>query len=297
MTTQRHFWRADLAVISLFLLFLIFASCENPTKSGEQHDNMVFVEGGLFRMGDTFETGYSNGKPVHQVGLDDFYMAPYELTQAEWMEYADTNMARHRGDSLPIVNVDWFDVFMFCNLKSIAEGLDPCYWMHGDDMPADLSYIHTDDLATHPEKRHERVFCDFSRNGYRLPTEAEWEYAARGGLKSQGYRYAGSDDPDAVAWYWQNSGDQMHAGGLKAANELGLYDMSGNVCERVWDWYMEYSNESAINPCGAQEGGSRMIRGGSFAGGAMYCEVSYRYPHASTRLKTTGFRLCRSARR
>jgi len=100
-----------------------------------------------------------------------------------------------------------------------------------------------------------------------------------------------------VAWYWQNSGDQMHAGGLKAANELGLYDMSGNVCERVWDWYMEYSNESAINPRGAQEGGSRMIRGGSFAGGAMYCEVSYRYPHASTRLKTTGFRLCRSARR
>jgi len=111
---------------------------------------------------------------------------------------------------------------------------------------------------------------------FRLPTEAEWEYAARGGSRSKGYKYAGSDNLDEVGWYDENSGFHTHPVGEKKANELGLYDMSGNVSEWCQDWYGDYSSEAQTNPTGPQSGGYRVLRGGSSWFIAGDCRVSYR---------------------
>ena len=111
---------------------------------------------------------------------------------------------------------------------------------------------------------------------FRLPTEAEWEFACRGGNNSRGYKYSGSNDIDNVAWYWDNSGGKTHPVGTKAPNELGIYDMSGNVWEWCSDWYADYTSYSQTDPTGPHSGSHRVIRGGSWYGGAGYCRSSYR---------------------
>jgi formylglycine-generating enzyme required for sulfatase activity len=140
-----------------------------------------------------------------------------------------------------------------------------------------------------------------SRSGgarYRLPTEAEWEYAARGGSFSKGYKYAGSNNPDEVAWYDNNSGSKTHPVRMKKSNELGLYDMSGNVREWCSNWYGSYSSGSQTNPTGPNTGDGRVFRGGSWVSGATGCLVSYRsYLGPDYRGNDFGFRLVFSAPR
>ena len=127
---------------------------------------------------------------------------------------------------------------------------------------------------------------------YVLPTEAQWEYAARGGAKSKGYKYSGSDDIDEVAWYYDNSEYSTHPVGLKKANELGLYDMSGNVQEWCKDWYDSYSGEAQTDPVGSETGSNRVLRGRGWNSGARYCRVSCRGNDTpSSHVSYEGFRL------
>ena len=234
---------------------------------------MILVEGGTFMMGS--RDGESDEKPIHEVTVSSFWIGKYEVTQNEWMEVMGDNPSEWKGENLPVENISWLDAVGYCNERSIREGLTPCYSGSGDN-----------------------IICNWSANGYRLPTEAEWEYAARGGLKSKGYKYSGSDNSNTVAWHSGNSGRRTHEVGGRNPNELGIYDMSGNVWAWCWDWHDDsyYSVSSSLDPRGPGIGSSRVFRGGSWYGIAGLCAVSNRgfieptYSHGNL-----GLRICRSS--
>ena len=213
------------------------------------------VEGGTFQMGGTSEQGsdsWDNEKPVHDVTLGSYYMGETEVTQELW--------------------------------KAVMENNNPSYFK-GDDLPVET--VSWDDCQKFIKKLNE-----LTGKKFRLPTEAEWEYAARGGNKSKGYKYSGSNTPGSVAWYGDNSGSKTHPVKTKAANELGLYDMSGNVWEWCSDWYGDYSSDAQTNPKGASSGSYRVLRGGGWFSIAGYCRVSSRNRYdPSSRYNGLGLRL------
>lgn len=211
-------------------------------------NNMVYVEGGTFKMGATPEQGndvYNDEKPVHNITLDPFFIGRYEVTQEEWEAVMGSNPSTFRGAKRPVEQVSWDDC------QSFIEKLN-----------------------------------DMTGQKFRLPTEAEWEYAARGGNKSRNFKYAGANDIGTVAWYRGNTYDKgksnpsygTHNVGTKCSNELGLYDMSGNVWEWCADRYgMDYYQTSTQNnPQGTSKGSDRVRRGGCWSNGAGYCRVSLR---------------------
>jgi len=256
---------------------------------------MVEVTGGTFQMGST--TGTSGEMPVHSVTLNSFYLAKYEVTQSEWLATMESNPSNFTGDlNLPVEKISLYDIQVYCNKRSITEGLTPCYKINDSTNPADWG-----DIPTTSNAAWNNVSCNWLANGYRIPTEAEWEFAARGGINSQSYLYSGSNTADSVAWYAENSvvdGIKVtHIVGLKKSNELGLYDMSGNVTERVWDWESSYTADPQTNPTGPSTVGSyRKSRGGSCTATMVSCTVSRRgiiSPQSKT--STSGVRLARSA--
>jgi len=199
-----------------------------------------------------------------------FWISPYEVTQAEYAAVMGTNPSHFKGDTLPVDSVSWYDAVEYCNRRSQLEGLTPAYTIEGKN-----------------------VTWDKAANGYRLPTEAEWEYAARGGSLSKGYEYAGSNNPDEVAWYGNNSGSSTHPVGTKAPNELGLYDMSGNVWEWCWDSWTDAVQ--ADPPPGASSGSFRVLRGGSWDCHARYRRLALRVGgNPVYRFYDVGFRVVRS---
>jgi len=237
------------------------------------HIDMVSVTGGTFDMGST--SGYSDEEPVHSVTVSGFSISTTEVTQGLYEEVMGSNPASSFGvgDTYPVYNVSWYDAVDFCNALSDLEGFDRCYTVNGTD-----------------------VTCDFTRNGYRLPTEAEWEFAARGGNASNWYTYAGSDTVGDVAWYWYNSNSATHPVGTKAPNELGLYDMSGNLWEWCWDWYDAYYYDvsPSSGPAGPSSGSYRVKRGGSWHYIAAYCRSASRlYGSPSYGISSIGFRVAR----
>ena len=201
------------------------------------------------------------------------------------------NPSVFKGDDLPVERVSWYDAIVFCNKKSEKEGLKPVYTIN-------QSIIDKNNLNFRDDIRW-KVDVNKNANGYRLPTEAEWEYAARGGNQTKGFTFSGSNNPDEVAWYgFTKSGRQTHVVGTKNPNELGIYDMSGNVYEWCWDWYSSYTNTSYNNPIGPEYGEFRILRGGSWLNNVSYCRVSNRcnyYPNDNTNIEF-GFRLVRNAR-
>lgn len=253
---------------------------------------MVLVEGGSFLMGSDDNDSLIDERPVHRVELSSFHIGKYPVTQKQWLAVMGSIPASGLGvgDNYPIYGVSWYHAIKYCNLLSIAEGLTPVYSILDLTNPAQWGVV-----PTALSEAWDAVVCDWSTDGYRLPTEAEWEYAARGGRKSKGYKYSGGDDIDSVAWYHENSGGKSHPVGKKIANELGLHDMSGNVCEWCWDFHVGYNATSQINPTGPAIGKPRLLRGGGWNDVASYCRVAnrdYDYPGSSSSF--SGFRLCRA---
>jgi formylglycine-generating enzyme required for sulfatase activity len=262
-------------------------------------DNFVLVTGG------TFKNIWSSNYCGKNINVGDFYIGKYEVTQKEWMEVMGSNPSKFKGDNLPVETVSWYDCVEYCNKRSMQEGLKPYYNIDKKNKDANNQTI-VDEIKW-------IVAINAEANGYRLPTEVEWEYAAGGGQLSKSYIYSGGNHIDKVAWFWKNCGDtnltgfwhwptiennndRTHAIGRKEPNELGLYDMSGNVREWCWDWYGDLEiNGSDLN--GAKESSSetgRVWKGGGWIGGDFCCEPSFRGNYeASGKGPDQGFRVCR----
>ena len=266
-------------------------------------EGFVLVEAGSFQMGSN--KGYSNNKPVHEVTITKpFYMGEYEVTQAEYEVYcsygsSSPSSSRGEGDNYPAYYVSWYVALVYCNKRSIAEGLTPCYSIDGSTDPEEWGEIPTawDDPL---RDTWDAVECVWNADGYRLPTEAEWEYAARAGDNTvDSLTYSGTSDVNELekyAWYLDST---THEVGKKEANAFGLYDMSGNVWEWCWNWFTDSydtTTEGGSDPIGASWGDFRVGRGGACINDSDYCVVSYRYyDYPSFRNGGLGFRVVRQA--
>lgn len=233
------------------------------------------VPKGTFTMGSPAgEAGRSSDEVQHMVTLSsDFLMAETEVTQRQYQNVMGFNPSLFQGDERPVEQVSWLDAVAYCNELSKKENLEPCYQINGGTVGW-----------------KDGVKC----TGYRLPTEAEWEYAARAPATT---RYAGSDNVDEVAWYSSNSVNTTHPVKTKKANDRGLYDLSGNVWEWVWDWYLvNYESLPSVDPIGPGNATWRVIRGGSWGGsGEAYVRVADRgADEPAMRNPNWGIRLARS---
>jgi len=234
-------------------------------------DGFVLIPGGKFMMGSP-TGGNVNERPVREVTLSAFYMDKYQVTQKDYMAVMESNPSRHQGSAYPpadgevqerrpVEKITWYMALVYANKLSMIRGLSPAYRIDGSTDPADWG---TPPITNDVAWNNATVVA--GSTGYRLPTEAQWEYAARGGNGSPGnFLYAGSNAIDDVAWYVLNSGNKTHEVGKKAENGLGLYDMSGNVWEWTWDWYGTYPNYAQTDPTGSGPPVTRSVRGGSYS--------------------------------
>lgn len=213
---------------------------------------MALIPAGSFMMGDP--SGMPDARPPHDVSLSSFYVDTHEVTQRAYEEVMGENPARWKDPDSPVEQVRWSDAVRYCNARSIKEGLQPAY-----------------DLDTWE--------CDFSASGYRLPTEAEWEYAARAGSLTPFFYGNDPSGSDMYCWSQANAGSRTRPTGRKLPNAWGLYDVYGNVWEWCHDMYAPdyYQSSPSKNPTGPLQGEQRVLRGGSWDTDPRQCSSTYRY--------------------
>lgn len=246
----------------MLLTVILGANAQNDSITAKQIpqviqdliENMVYVEGGTFTMGDNqieYTDPFKVTKPEHQVTVSPFFICRYEVTQEVWDAVMGNSFSRVKGTKLPVNNICWDDCQEFILKLVLMTGIN-----------------------------------------FRLPTEAEWEFAARGGNKSNHYGHSGSNTIDSVAWYRYNSGENLHPVGQKSPNELGLYDMNGNVWEWCYDYFGIYSSAIQTDPRGVPNSSTNVTRGGSYLEIVEECRVSSRYgQNPSTKSPYCGLRL------
>lgn len=253
-----------LTSICLLGLATLACGCTNSDDVGEAPSTlltesgveMVLIPGGWFEMG--YNGGNDDEGPVHRVWVDAFLMDKYEVAQDQYRRLQLSDPSRFEGDRLPVEQQTWIDAIRFCNERSYQEGLDPCY-------------------------DEETLECDFEANGYRLPTEAEWEYAARAGTDTEHFFGNDSRRLAQYAWTEDNAGQGTHEVGTKRPNPWGLFDMYGNVAEWVHDYYGEvyYQTSPERNPRGPDQGEFRVLRGGGWSSALGDVRSSFRDYSAS----------------
>lgn len=223
------------------LMMLLTMAITTEAQAQDEIGTMALVKGGTYWQSPEMRDAPGPDKQARQTTVKDFYIGTYEVTFAEYDTFClftGRNMPKDNGwgrEFHPVINVSWQDAVDYCNWRSELEGLKPVYTGRGM-----------------------KTSSDFTASGYRLPTEAEWEYAAKGGEQSRGFKFSGGNDADDVTWYKENSKQRTHPVGVKMPNELGLYDMSGNVEE--WCWNAYYWRDEYTMP----EKSMRACRGGSW---------------------------------
>lgn len=262
----------SLFIYLAFAVFAINVSAQNPLPE------MIFVQGGEYLMGN-HESSFLDEYPARKVKLNNFYISTNEVTVVDYLRFCRmAGIQEPKGsDNMPATDISWVEAVMYCNWLSNISGLERCYIISRENKTVSVKFIQ-------------------NAKGYRLPTEAEWEFAARGGVKSKNFAYCGSDTPAAVAWFI-DSGKQLQEVGQKEPNELGIYDMSGNALEWCYDFYDNnyYKENVSDNPKGPNIGTSRVCRGGSYSGSAENLRVSKRfYNLPDYRDYNLGFRIVRN---
>ncbi|MAE71033.1 MAG: serine/threonine protein kinase [Gemmatimonadetes bacterium] len=266
--------RHSMLTASIALLCALLAG-PPAEDGGEIGLEMLRVPAGSFMIGSPpLERGRGEDETQRRVTFSsDFLIAAHELTQAQWKAVMGTEPGSFRGGAdLPVENVSWLDALHFCNELSARAGLDRAYTIIGTSA------------------RWNR-----NANGYRLPTEAEWEYACRGGTTT--HFWPGDRDGvlRRIGWYSDNSANRTHAVGRKVANPWGLYDVHGNVWEWCWDLYGDYPSDPAVDPAGPSDGSARTIRGGGWNTVARQCRSASRHHYdPDNYCNIIGFRVARS---